>query len=307
MALLLALWLAFAGGAVAQKQSTNEKVEDSKIHIELKSEENGKARTFKRDYSSREEMLADEELKKFLNEKDLNLYFYGDTDRQISRSYSFSFPPLDDDRVHIFSDVDSLLSFHFDGDGAYQFNGKNGGSFHFSLPGDAGKDVWMFGGDSVFAKKLAPFDIDSIRMYWKDRFDENGGNAFFYEWNDEDSGNQTARILFRKKVTISKLHESEAVLDKMASKKMGALDPLELIYYPNPSNGRFTLKMKLNGNQPLGVSITDLSGKVIFEEQLKTFDGNYSREFDLTGQPAGIYLLQVVQGNNRLVRKIMIN
>lgn len=65
--------------------------------------------------------------------------------------------------------------------------------------------------------------------------------------------------------------------------------------------------MELKPDKPVQVSITALSGQVIYDEEIKTFDGRYRREFDLREKEEGIYLLQVIQGNSSLVRKIVIN
>jgi plasmid maintenance system killer protein len=307
--LLLPVFVLLAGSAWAQKQTTIERSKDKSIHVELRTDEDGSTKTFKKEYKTREEMLADDELKAFLEENKLDVQFYGNGKEEGLHTIILDQSPGVNERIHILSDSDSLKSFFFGGSGTFQFNGADGAqSYVFRAPKDSEDAVWMFGGmDSLFSKKLAPFDIDSLREVFEQRFEMGDDNGYFFEWNSEDGDNHGSTIVLRKKITISKIEDNEASLDHLSSKKMEKLEPLELNYYPNPNNGRFTLKMSLKSTDPLQVSIVDLSGKTIYEEEIKTFDGRYSKEFNLTDQPAGIYLLQVLQGKSRLVRKIMIN
>ncbi|MEQ9102046.1 MAG: T9SS type A sorting domain-containing protein [Imperialibacter sp.] len=308
--LLLPVFVLLAGGALAQKQTTIERSKDKRIHVELRTDEDGSTKTFKKEYKTREEMLADDELKAFLDENELDVQFYGNGKEEGGlHTIILDQSPGVKERIHILSDSDSLKSFFFDGSGTFQFNGTDGAqSYVFRAPKDSEDAVWMFGGmDSLFSTKLTPFDIDSLREVFGQRLEMGGNNGYFFEWNSEDGDKHGSTIVLRKKITISKIEDNEASLDQLSSKKMEKLEPLDLNYYPNPSHGHFTLKMSLRSTDPLQVSIVDLSGKTIYEEEIKTFDGRYSKEFNLTDQPAGIYLLQVVQGKSRLVRKIMIN
>jgi plasmid maintenance system killer protein len=307
--LLLPAFVLLAGGAWAQKQTTIEQSKDKSIHVELRTEENGSTKTFKKEYETREEMLADEELKTFLDENKLDVHFYDNDKEEGLHTIILDQAPGVKERIHILSDSDSLKSFFYDGSGTFQFNGTDGvRSYVFKMPKHSEDAVWSFSGtDSLFRKELSLFDIDSLREAFGQRFEMDGDNGYFFEWDSEDGNKHGSTIVLRKKITISKIEDNEASLDQLSAKKMERLEPLELNYYPNPNNGRFTLKMSLKSTDPLQVSIVDLSGKTIYEEEIKTFDGRYSKEFNLTDQPAGIYLLQVLQGKSRLVRKIMIN
>lgn len=292
---ILAALLLWAGMAAAQKQAMAESKEDNKIHVELRSSEDGKQKTFSKDYNSREEMLADQELKDFLNEEDLNLHFYGSGDSE-DQPFAFAFPGMD-----------SLQEFRFDGPHSFFFrHGPGSEDFIFRIPADSGVHFWLpHHPDSMFTRSLKPFQLDSIRDFWEERMGKDG-SAFFFEYNDDSEGRSRLHLM-GKKVTISKLAEGEEALDRNSSKKMSILAPQSISFFPNPSSGRFTLSFELELNKPVQVSIVDLSGKTLYEEEVKTFDGKYSKEFDLSERGEGIYLLQVIQGNSRLVRKILIN
>ena len=300
-ALPVVLWL--SATAFAQEQADRQPSTEGKIHIELRKEENGESKTFSRDYNSREEMQADKELSRFLGEEKLQLHFFGGEEAD-AQHFTFNLKDEVSNSVHVFSNIDSLMSFKMAGPGMFHFQGSGGDDkYVFRMLDGADKNaVWSFGdGDSL----EMTFELDSSREAWKDGMLTESGFRLAWESNDEKGMRQIR--LMGKKVTISKLEAGEESLDKLASKKTTALDPVSIRYYPNPSSGRFTIDLELAGTAAFEVSIVDLSGKVIHEEEVRAFDGKYTREFDLSEKPAGIYLLQVVQGSSRLVRKIMIN
>jgi hypothetical protein len=73
--------------------------------------------------------------------------------------------------------------------------------------------------------------------------------------------------------------------------------------YPNPTNGIFTLDF--TGIDPGGkysVIILNMMGKEILRE---AFSENHLRHFDLSGMPAGIYILQILTGTESGVAKII--
>ncbi len=297
------------GTVLAQKQVRVEQSNDKVIEVELRTDEDGNAKIFKKTYHSNEEMRTDEELKAFLEENKLDVHFYDGHKSAEPHTIVIDGSPDRKQQIHILSNTDSLKSFTIDGSGAFQFNGKGGAqSYAFQMLKDSDNGVWMMKGmDSTFTKRLSLIDIDSIKEVLGGNFTSDGNSSFLFQMDTEDPESSHSKFIIRKKITISKIEENEASLDRQSSKKMEKLEPLDLSYYPNPNNGKFTLKMSVKSADPLKVSIMDLSGKIIHEEEIKTFDGNYSKDFDLSEQPSGIYLLQVLQGKSRLVRKIMIN
>ena len=299
---ILAGLLIDSGTAKAQNQAPAE-AQKEKIQVELRSTEDGDSKVFKKEYDSKEEMLADPELKDFLNEEDLDVYFFGGKNK--NGLYGFSLPDGAKNDFQVWRS-DSLRSFRFGDDSALSFIPDFGKGFMYPLPGDRGIHFWLpFHPDSMYARPLKPHALDSIRKFWEG--DMQRSDKFFYHFDDEnDDLYQRLEIIGEKKVTISELKKGEEVLAP-SSKKIAELVPEQIKFSPNPGNGLFTLIMELKPDKPVQVSITALSGQIIHEEEIKTFDGRYRREFDLREQEEGIYLLQVKQGNSSLVRKIMIN
>jgi hypothetical protein len=70
--------------------------------------------------------------------------------------------------------------------------------------------------------------------------------------------------------------------------------------YPNPSSGRITLEK--NSDENVTVEVLDLYGRTVFEKEQMT--GN-KIELDLSGQPAGIYLVRIFTGNEiKIIRLV---
>ena len=77
------------------------------------------------------------------------------------------------------------------------------------------------------------------------------------------------------------------------------IQPLQLQdvrMYPNPTDGVFALSFNLQPG-PLTVAITDINGKVIYNEINENTAGSYVRDIDLKGVPQGNYVLTVTQGD----------
>ena len=113
-------------------------------------------------------------------------------------------------------------------------------------------------------------------------------------------------------VVITHLNEEEtAVMDQNDSsidvKNMGNLEVINLALYPNPNDGRFELDFSLDSDQSVNVRIVSIEGKEIFTQQIENFDGRYTNQLNLSSNPAGVYVLQIIQGNKMLTRKIVMD
>ena len=71
--------------------------------------------------------------------------------------------------------------------------------------------------------------------------------------------------------------------------------------FPNPCNGRFTIQ----GNIELSeVNLYSSMGKLVFSQS--DFQNRVQNNFNLSSLPAGMYLLKLKDGNNRVNRKLII-
>ena len=75
------------------------------------------------------------------------------------------------------------------------------------------------------------------------------------------------------------------------------------LIYPNPSNGKFILKMTPDYKIHRLVVLNDL-GKIIRENEF--FGGGTRYQIDLSAQSAGVYYLQLFSGTNTATKKVIV-
>ncbi len=79
----------------------------------------------------------------------------------------------------------------------------------------------------------------------------------------------------------------------------------ELNAYPNPTYG--DLNVKFRGEAvPTTVTITDITGKVVFNESVPNFDGNYDRQVDVSKGAPGTLLITIRQGGKVLTTPVVL-
>lgn len=76
--------------------------------------------------------------------------------------------------------------------------------------------------------------------------------------------------------------------------------------FPNPNNGQFTIKLESSDYSPFNVNIFDVTGKKVIQEYVGTFEGMYLKQYDFRTLARGTYLIQVIQNEKRIAKKILI-
>lgn len=122
--------------------------------------------------------------------------------------------------------------------------------------------------------------------------------SFSYDAN----GNRTMRSLqFKKTEENGKSVEDENEFLAEATDVFGAM---EVSLFPNPTSGRFTVSVSRNESEtPLRVILGTPTGAVILD---KTLSGTME-DIDLSGRPAGIYILRLSTSNESHVWKVVKN
>ncbi|MFN4235025.1 MAG: T9SS type A sorting domain-containing protein [Bacteroidia bacterium] len=80
----------------------------------------------------------------------------------------------------------------------------------------------------------------------------------------------------------------------------------DVAIYPNPNNGMFNVSFELINEANVIITVTDLLGKTVYEENLGNYSGPYNKQMDLTSLQKGIYLVNVQIGNDRINKRIII-
>ncbi|MCX6235389.1 MAG: T9SS type A sorting domain-containing protein, partial [Bacteroidetes bacterium] len=85
-------------------------------------------------------------------------------------------------------------------------------------------------------------------------------------------------------------------------------DPSNMVsmkVFPNPSDGRFTMTISGVGNN-IDLYLVGYAGQILLQDRIQRGNGDYSKEFDLSTYPKGVYFLKVVGENVLKIQKIVI-
>ncbi|CAL2077534.1 Peptidase M12B domain-containing protein [Tenacibaculum sp. 190524A05c] len=94
------------------------------------------------------------------------------------------------------------------------------------------------------------------------------------------------------------------VINNTAS--VGDFDFTNFNVYPNPSNGNFNITFEVINTESVGIRLFDIRGRLVEEKEFKNTQSTFSEELNLEGINAGLYLLQVQNGNKRTTKKLII-
>lgn len=78
-----------------------------------------------------------------------------------------------------------------------------------------------------------------------------------------------------------------------------------LAVYPNPSRGLFNVDLFVDGSKTVDMTLVNTLGQVLSSE-LITINGTLSKQFDLSNEPAGVYVLKLTTESGVVTRRITI-
>lgn len=155
----------------------------------------------------------------------------------------------------------------------------------------------------------------------------NGGSNPTYQWtkNNMDIPGATGNTYSTK--TETDLQTGDEICVRMTSNANCAIPPSVVSciqvniemgigrmkengvfhLYPNPNNGRLTLKGKTIAGEFLTMQVVNVAGQVVYEEQLKPEIGELDKELDVTHLSDGVYMLKVTDSQGLSVIKFIVN
>lgn len=124
---------------------------------------------------------------------------------------------------------------------------------------------------------------------------QNAHVRFSYDAN----GNRISRTIEVKKIEENgKNVEEENDFLALVKDRLGNA---QVSVYPNPTEGKVTINMTEIPANGITATLTTVTGAVIGNCRFK----GLQHDFDLTGQPAGVYLLRLVAGDETRTWKIV--
>ncbi|MDA3890849.1 MAG: T9SS type A sorting domain-containing protein [Salinivirgaceae bacterium] len=123
---------------------------------------------------------------------------------------------------------------------------------------------------------------------------------------EDENGNKV--IIVQTRIVLDELTENDINGFKSKALKSGIKEPeFEFVkFYPNPTTDGIHVNFKLSEPGNTSVKISNMVGQVVFEEKLRDFNSEYSRNIQLKEHGLGPFILQILQGKRVISRKIMI-
>jgi len=123
------------------------------------------------------------------------------------------------------------------------------------------------------------------------------GNWVFYIFDSTVNGtNGTLNT-----VTIEVCENSvEAVL----SVEDNELDQLSI--YPNPNNGEFNIEFNSKSGEAISVAVYDIRGRSIYAKNYDSV-GRFNEAIQLNNAQSGVYLLTIIDGTQKVTKKIIVD
>ena len=75
--------------------------------------------------------------------------------------------------------------------------------------------------------------------------------------------------------------------------------------YPNPGLDVFNVRLENTGSPEIKILVFDLNGRLICSKIFSNVPGELFTRLDLSGRPAGIYHLRVIDGDRTLDRMLV--
>jgi hypothetical protein len=169
---------------------------------------------------------------------------------------------------------------------------------NFEKLGEDGEHVFIFKKDGDTDPKIVELDDGNytIEVTVDSEMDEDGNNTVVIH--------EKMHHIVVELVDIKNLNEiSEIPGVHLNDGKQ--LDLQEVDYYPNPSEGQFTLRFT-GKKVPTEVKIIDMMGQEVYRENINDFGGSYNKQIDLSEKDAGVYILQVVQNDKSWSKKVVV-
>lgn len=141
--------------------------------------------------------------------------------------------------------------------------------------------------------------------YWDEGIEaltaDQQGNYFVFGWLSNYSGRADTLVMDNDVLIGNGSSPYQYFMARLATGGSTGIASVskpeqDLRVYPNPSNGKFNIA----GNSPYAICICNLYGeKIVFNQ-----NGN---EIDLTGQPAGIYHMEIRYPTHSVMRKLVLS
>lgn len=254
-------------------------------------------------------LVADEEMLEKLEEMDIQIDIAGDESKIMvwhgegdhkhkAHNEMFYSDEMDMDVEIEVVDGDTIMKYTITMDGEEH---ENSGDVMFWSTDEEG------GSHGKVMTKTIIIETDDDGNIIKEEISSDGENYFFHGDKDieliEIDGHH-GTMLYISSIKVSEPDGGEMSMLEDANVKMGkeALHLHDLSI--NKAHDNIKLSFYANELKNLSIAVYNAWGKQIYLEELKTFDGKYIREMELSGDEDDEYYLHIRSGKKSLTKKI---
>ncbi|MEO6902110.1 MAG: M43 family zinc metalloprotease [Bacteroidia bacterium] len=132
----------------------------------------------------------------------------------------------------------------------------------------------------------------------------------YMDYSDDDVMNmftkgQVARMdAVMNNAPYNKLFLSNACA--VATNVSGLTNDLSFSIYPNPNEGNFNLIFSTSVKASYKIEINNALGQLVYKEELKDFNGEYSQALNVAKYGKGVYTVSILNNQNQSVKKLMV-
>ena len=80
----------------------------------------------------------------------------------------------------------------------------------------------------------------------------------------------------------------------------------DMAVYPNPTSGIINIKSGTNISENTELTVTDINGRIIYQEKPEVWNAESIRQINLTGKAKGVYFVRVQSAENKSMQKIIL-
>lgn len=82
-------------------------------------------------------------------------------------------------------------------------------------------------------------------------------------------------------------------------------DPSLLSIFPNPVTNVLNISYSNPNSKSLTIKLIDITGQLIYQEDLHPFRGDYNKEIDMHNVASGIYFIKIIADTNVIIQKVV--
>lgn len=115
-------------------------------------------------------------------------------------------------------------------------------------------------------------------------------------WSGEVSGDHS-RIIINATLWLSN--------NTLRSGEEGIAESTAMQIWPNPFSGQFNLSYFSDRDKEINIYVTDLSGRIVLNQQQSCREGSNFFNFENNDFSAGVYFISLYDGNSRITKKLI--